>query len=240
MDPRLRGDDDALRDAECVWVRGITPSPSGEGRGGAVPQSALSVARSRPPKNGHPNPEQSVFPREGGGPDWTPAFAGEQGSGGRPAQERASLSDRTTTSHASKNRGAQTPRPPHAKMLINCPTRHEKRTVAGCQRTPLQPRHRPHTPTPPPRRKCFPASILPILPHCSINGRCAETIALATTCRPNQPLPRAQRKRARGPSPPRPSSTPAGSDYSAAAVPLAGRMSRRSAIRAALPVRPRR
>jgi hypothetical protein len=230
-----------LRDAECVWVKGLTPSPSGEGRGAAVPQAALSVARPRPPTNGNPNPRAKRVPPRGRGPRLDSRLRGRTRkrksvcAGSRvPVRPDNRLS-------RPKDRGAVlTPRPPHAKMQINCPTRQEKRTVAGCQRTPLSPRHRPHTPTPPPRRKCFPASILPILLHCSINARCAETTALPATCRLNQPPPRAQRKRARGPSPPRPSSTPAGPDYSAAAVPFAGRMSRRSAIRAALPVRPRR
>jgi len=44
--------------------------------------------------------QQDVFPREGGDPDWAPAFAGGQGSGSRPAKERARLSDPTTTSDA--------------------------------------------------------------------------------------------------------------------------------------------
>ncbi len=127
-----------------------------------------------------------------------------------------------------------------SRRLIACPTRPEKRTVTRCPRPPSSPRHRPHTSTPPPHRKCFPASTLPILPCCSINARHQQTAALPTPYRANQSLPRAQRKRTRGPSPPRPSSTRTVPDYSAAAVPLAGRMSRRSAIRAALPVRPRR
>ncbi|RMB37301.1 hypothetical protein C8J47_0889 [Sphingomonas sp. PP-F2F-G114-C0414] len=136
--------------------------------------------------------------------------------------------------------GVQPPPPPPAGELIGCPTRPEKRTVTRCPRPPPSPRHRPHTPTPPPRRKCFTASTLPILPCCSINAKRQQSATLPTACSPNQPPPRAQRKRAPGPSPPRPSPTPAVSDYSAAAVPFAGRMSRRSAIRAALPVRPRR
>ena len=135
--------------------------------------------------------QQTAFPREGGDPDWAPAFAGEQGSargrtgkrarenreagaleqesGSRPAQERASMSDRTTASHAPKDTGVvQTPRPPLADLPINCPTRQEKRTIARCRSANPSPRHRPHTPTPP--RKCFPASALPILPHRSINA----------------------------------------------------------------------
>jgi hypothetical protein len=170
-----------------------------------------------------------------------PCFAVEQGSASRPAKDRASLSDRITASHAPMDRRiGETLPPPLAGELINCPTRLEKRTIAGCPSANPSPRHRPHTPTPPPRRKCFPASTLPILPCCSINAKHQQTAALPTACCPNQPPPCAQRKRARGPSPPRPSSTPSVSDYSAAAVPFAGRMSRRSAIRAALPVRPRR
>ncbi len=181
--------------------------------------------------------QQDVFPREGGDPDWAPAFAGEQGSASRPAQDRASLSDQVT---APCPEGQAPPRPPLADELIGCPTRPEKRTIAGCPSANSSPRHRPHTPTPPPRRKCFPASTLPILPHRSINAKHQQSATLPTACSPNQPPPHAQRKRARGPSPPRPSSTRTVSDYSAAAVPFAGRMSRRSAIRAALPVRPRR
>ncbi len=184
--------------------------------------------------------QQDVFPREGGDPDWAPAFAGEQESASRPAKDRASLSDRITASTAKDWGSVQPPPPPPVAALIGCPTHPEKRTVAGCPSANPSPRHRSHPPTPPPRQESFPASTLPILPCCSINAKHQQTAALPTACRPNQPPPRAQRKRARGPSPPRPSPTSAVSDYSAAAVPFAGRMSRRSAIRAALPVRPRR
>jgi hypothetical protein len=213
-------------------------------RGGSGWGSAPSGAqRGKAPP---PNERQPQFPSKACSPAKAGAQTGLRLSRENKEAEQACAGTRVPVRpdnrlpHPKDRRGVQTPRPPHAKLLINCPTRHEKRTVAGCQRTPLSPRHRPHTPTSPPRRKCFPASILPILPHCSINARCAETAALPITCSPNQPPPRAQRKRARGPSPPRPSPTRTVSDYSAAAVPFAGRMSRRSAIRAALPVRPRR
>ena len=117
--------------------------------------------------------------------------------------------------------------------------------------------HRPRMPAPAPS---------PTIPHAQSRAapaaKCCTCVYTSyTSLRPHPrrarlnrriPTPCAQRpapatrttKRARGPSPPRPFPTSTRRtgprDYSAAAVPLAGRMSRRSAIRAALPVRPRR
>ena len=105
---------------------------------GHVHASALHVAE---PRTVHtetiPIRQQDVFPREGGDPDWAPAFAGEQGSGSRSAQDRASLSDPTTTPDAPKNGEiAQTPRPPLTDVLIRCPTRASERTLSGCPTPP--------------------------------------------------------------------------------------------------------
>ncbi len=209
---------------------------------GHVHASMLSVAKPLTPQTSNylNPPARRVSPRRRG-PRLGSRLRGRTTKRRSACEGPHSLSDRKTASHADgQTKRAGTTTPPLAGELIGCPTRPEKRTVTRCPRPPPSPRHRPHTPTPPPRRKCFPASTLPILPHRSINTKHQQSATLPTACLSNHPQPRAQRKRARGPSPPRPSPTRTVLDYSAAAVPLAGRMSRRSAIRAALPVRPRR
>jgi len=98
---------------------------------------------------GIPIRQQELFPREGGDPDWAPAFAGEQGSGSRPAQDPAPLSDPTTTPYAPKDGEiAQTPRPPLADTLIRCPTHASERTLSGCPTPPLSRMHHPRPKTP--------------------------------------------------------------------------------------------
>ncbi len=222
----------------CMVARRKLPPLQGSVGVGHVHASVLSVAKPLTPQtSSHPNPPaRRVSPRRRG-PRLGSRLRGrtrkrKSASAGRrvpvrPNNRPMSLGTGTTTATA-------------GRRLIGCPTSPEKRTVTRCPRPPPSPRHRPHTPTPPPRRNCFPASTLPILPCCSINAKRQQSVSLPTPYPASQSLPRAQRKRARGPSPPRPSPTQTVSDYSAAAVPLAGRMSRRSAIRAALPVRPRR
>ncbi len=66
------------------------------------------------------------------------AGAQEQRNGSQPAQDRASLSDPTTTSDAPKDGEiAQTPQPPTTDVLIRCPTRASERTLSGCPTPPL-------------------------------------------------------------------------------------------------------
>ncbi len=205
---------------------------------GHVHASTLREAMPRKAQaNSHPNPPaRRVSPRRRG------PRLGSRLRGRTRKRKSACAGPRVPVrpSNRPMSRGTGTTTATAGGKLIGCPTHPEKRTVTECPRPPPSPRHRPHTATPPPRQESFPASTLPILPQRSINAKHQQSAALPTACCANQSPARAQRKRARGPSPPRPSSTLAVSDYSAAAVPLAGRMSRRSAIRAALPVRPRR
>ncbi len=72
--------------------------PFREGSGWGMSTRARSAwqSPSRLKRATIPTSQQDVFPREGGDPDWAPAFAGEQGSASRPAQDSASLSDRIT------------------------------------------------------------------------------------------------------------------------------------------------
>ena len=120
--------------AEFAWWHDGNSLPFRGGSGWGMSTRARSAwqSPSRLKRTAIPIRQQDVFPREGGDPDWAPAFAGEQGSASRPAEERAAPvrpNNRPMSQRTEERAGTTTAT---TGEPIGCPTHRDKRTVTGC------------------------------------------------------------------------------------------------------------
>ncbi len=126
-----------------------TPSPSGEGRGGACPRERAPHGTAPLTSNeqlSHP-PARRVSPRRRG-PRLGSRLRGRTRKRQSACAGTRALPDPTTTPDAPKDGEiAQTP-PPLADTLIRCPTRASERTLRGCPTPPLSRLQHPRPGTP--------------------------------------------------------------------------------------------
>jgi len=163
MDPRLRGDDDALRDAPRLHdgddadgsARPILPPLQGRVGVGHVHASAPSVARSVQPKQAaSQSASKTCFPAKAGTQTGLPPSRENKEAGAKTRTRksacegtRAPVRPDNLPRRPEEQRNAQTPLRPLVDVQIRCPTRASERTLSGCPTPPIpHASPRPETP----------------------------------------------------------------------------------------------
>ena len=95
--------------------------------------------------------QQTAFPREGGDPDWAPAFAGEQGSARGRTIKRARENKEAGVVRRKNARPCQTGQPPPTPHRTKESYRHHSHRWPTCQSTVLHARRSAPSPDADPR-----------------------------------------------------------------------------------------